>query len=233
MGFWVTCLSVFVSLLVFTELLVVVFIFVLVPVALFRKFHSLWCGLAHHWILGVLVQEMEGHLTVSWACGHLLLWSRTEHRSSVCCVVCCSAWGRRMLDIFLRYIPWHPLVLTWTSNHTWCWITERHIWSGLYVVFWIQRRIQYIPWCWTSHTIGCWWGSVEKIVKYHFLFIHGGEWVPIFCLGQDGLLNKSQKLEWIIACACSVPIRVMLHLFHQYLGTLTSHHLEGLYPLFI
>ena len=35
------CIAVVVALLVFTELLVVVFIFVLVPVALFRKFHSL------------------------------------------------------------------------------------------------------------------------------------------------------------------------------------------------
>ena len=33
-----------------------------------------------------------------------------------------------------------------------------------------------------------------KTVKFHFLFIHGGKWVLIFCLVQDGLLNKFHKL---------------------------------------
>ena len=71
MGCWVTCLAVVVALLVFPELLVVVFIF-LVHVALLRKCHSFWCGLAHHWNIGLLVQEMEVNLTflehavISW-----------------------------------------------------------------------------------------------------------------------------------------------------------------------
>ena len=63
-----------------------------------------------------------------------------------------------------------------------------------------------------------------KTVKCHFLFIHGGKWVLIFCLGQDGLLNKGHELEWIIARDCGVPIGIVLHIFHQYLGALTSHH---------
>ena len=40
-----------------------------------------------------------------------------------------------------------------------------------------------------------------KTEKCHFLFINGGEWVLILCLGQDGLLNKGHELEWIIARA--------------------------------
>ena len=63
-----------------------------------------------------------------------------------------------------------------------------------------------------------------KTVKLHFLFIHGGEWVLIFCLGQYGLLNKGHELEWVIACAYSVTIGIMLNLVHPYLGTLTSNH---------
>ena len=63
-----------------------------------------------------------------------------------------------------------------------------------------------------------------KTLKCHFFFIHGGEWVLIFCLGQDGLLNKGHEIEWIIDHYCSVPIGIVLHLVHQYLGALTSHH---------
>ena len=29
-----------------------------------------------------------------------------------------------------------------------------------------------------------------KTVKFHFLFIHGREWVLIFFLDQDGIINK-------------------------------------------
>ena len=53
---------------------------------------------------------------------------------------------------------------------------------------------------------------LTKTVKCHFLFIHGGEWELIFCLGQYGLLNKGNALEFIIACDYSVPIGIMLHL---------------------
>ena len=38
-------------------------------------------------------------------------------------------------------------------------------------------------------------------VKYQLFFIHGGEWVLIFYLVQDGHINKGHELEWIIARA--------------------------------
>ena len=64
-----------------------------------------------------------------------------------------------------------------------------------------------------------------KTVECHFLLIHGGEWVLIFCIGQYGLLNDGQELEWIIARACSVPITIMFHIVHTYMCEMTSHHL--------
>ena len=63
-----------------------------------------------------------------------------------------------------------------------------------------------------------------KTVKCHFVFIHGGEWVLIFCLVQYGLLNKGHELEWIIARDCSITISIVLHLVHKYLGAMTYHH---------
>ena len=63
-----------------------------------------------------------------------------------------------------------------------------------------------------------------KTVKCHFLLIQGGEWLLIFYLGQDALLNKGHELEWIIDFYCSVPIGIVLHLVHHYLGALTSQH---------
>ena len=72
-----------------------------------------------------------------------------------------------------------------------------------------------------------------KNVKCHFLFIHGGEWVLIFCLGQYSFINKVHELEWVISRACSVPIGVMCHLVHKYMGALTYHYLEGLSSLFL
>ena len=65
---------------------------------------------------------------------------------------------------------------------------------------------------------------LTKTVRFYFLFTHGGEWVLIFCLDQDGLLDKGHELECIIDHAFSV---------HQYLGALTSHHLECMYSLFL
>ena len=59
---WVPCLYAVVALLVFPDIIVIVLIFSC-PVAHLRKCHSFWCGLAHLWILGVLVQDMEGNLT--------------------------------------------------------------------------------------------------------------------------------------------------------------------------
>ena len=63
-----------------------------------------------------------------------------------------------------------------------------------------------------------------KTVRCHLLFIHDSEWVLILCLGKDGLPNKGHELKWIIACACGVPIGIVLHLFRDYMVTLTSHH---------
>ena len=34
----------------------------LVTVSLLKKCHFFWCGLAHHWIISVLVQDIEGSL---------------------------------------------------------------------------------------------------------------------------------------------------------------------------
>ena len=63
MGCWATCLAAVIALLVCTELLIVVFIYFLVTIALLRKRHFFKFGLDHQWILGVLVQDTEGHLT--------------------------------------------------------------------------------------------------------------------------------------------------------------------------
>ena len=63
-----------------------------------------------------------------------------------------------------------------------------------------------------------------KTVNCHFLFIHGGKWVLIFCSGQDGLLIKGHEIKWIISRACGVPIGIVLHLVLKYLCALTSHH---------
>ena len=63
-----------------------------------------------------------------------------------------------------------------------------------------------------------------KKLKFHFLFIYGGECVLILCLGQYGILNKGHELEWIIVCDFSVPIGIVIHLVHQYLGAPNSHH---------
>ena len=63
-----------------------------------------------------------------------------------------------------------------------------------------------------------------KNIKIYFLFIPDGEWILIFCVVQDGLPNKDHEFELIIACACVVPIRIMLHPVHQYLGAMTSHN---------
>ena len=103
-----------------------------------------------------------GSSEVSWVCGHHLLGSRSEYWSLICCVACRSVWGRRMINIFLRNLLWHPLDLLWKSHHNRCWINERHIWAGICAVLWLQWRIRYIPWCLTSHTIGSWWGSVDE-----------------------------------------------------------------------
>ena len=59
MGWWVPCISAVVEPLVFPEILVIVFIFFLVPVSVLRKCHYLWCGLDHHCIIGLIVQEMS------------------------------------------------------------------------------------------------------------------------------------------------------------------------------
>ena len=64
-----------------------------------------------------------------------------------------------------------------------------------------------------------------KTTKFHFLLIHGGKWVLILCLVQYGILNKGHELKWIIDRACGVTIGIVLHIFHQYMCALTSHHL--------
>ena len=77
MGCWVPCLAAVIALLVCTELLIVVFIYFLVTIALLRKRHFFKFGLDHQWILGVLVQDTEGHLTflghASIACCEVIL----------------------------------------------------------------------------------------------------------------------------------------------------------------
>ena len=72
MGGWVPCLS---TVVVSPELLVLVFIFFLVNVTLVVKYHSFWCGLAHHWMLDVIFKDTEGRLTL------------LGHAVSACCEV--------------------------------------------------------------------------------------------------------------------------------------------------
>ena len=110
-----------------------------------------------------------GSSDISWECSNHLLWSCSEYWSSFCCAVFLSAWGRHMIDIFLRHLTLYPLVLLWKYHHTWCWIPEINFQAGLHVVLWLQWKIWYIPWCWTSHTIGCWWVSVDENCKMTLL----------------------------------------------------------------
>ena len=63
-----------------------------------------------------------------------------------------------------------------------------------------------------------------KTVKCHFLFIYGGKWVLILCLVHYCILNKGHELKWIVHCTYGVPIVIVIHIFHQYMFVLTSHH---------
>ena len=162
------CISAVVALLVFTELLVVVFIFFLFLSPLDQApLIMMWVGSPLNYFCAC--PRYGGSSDVSWSCGHHLLWSCFQYWSSVCCVVFLSIWVICMINIFLRYLIWNPLILLWTSHHTWCWIPEQQIQSGLYVDLWLQWRIQYLPWCWTYHTIGRWWGSVDQKCKMPLL----------------------------------------------------------------
>ena len=116
-----------------------------------------------------------GSSIFSWSCGHCMLWICSEYRPSIFFLAWRSAWGRRMINIFLRNLPWHTIVLLWTYHHTWFWIPGQHIWAGIYVVMWLQWQIWYIHWCWTSYTISCWWGYVDENCKIPLL-VHTQWW---------------------------------------------------------
>ena len=63
-----------------------------------------------------------------------------------------------------------------------------------------------------------------KNLKVHLLFINGGKWVLILCLGQYVLINKGHELKCTIACACCVLIDIVLHLVQPCPHALTSYH---------